>query len=95
MSGESQPCLSTLVWLWGDLRHSQHGGGVACLLPSLGEQGRERETQGPDQMPMGWMLGSLRGTLALASLFIFLFIFLFVPNYLRQCPTLAKKCENS
>lgn len=24
-----------------------------------------------------------------------LFIFLFVPRYLRQCPTLAKSCENS
>lgn len=33
--------------------------------------------------------------LALASLVIVLFIFLFVPSYLRECPTLVKKCENS
>lgn len=31
----------------------------------------------------------------MASLIIFLCIFLFVPNYFRQCPTPAKKCENS
>lgn len=50
----------------------------------------------PRPDPMGWVQRSLRGgTLALASLIIFLFIFLFVPNYLRQCLTLAKKCENS
>lgn len=83
MSGESQPCLSTLVWLWGDLRHSQHGGGVACLLPSLGEQGRERETQGPDQMPMGWMLGSLRGDLGI-GLPLYIFVYFSVCAQLPQ-----------
>ena len=73
---------------------SMAGEQCACspALESREQRGRRRAQT---RCRWGGCWGPWGGTLALASLIIFLFIFLFVPNYLRQCPTLAKKRENS